>query len=44
MVPNDIEINEFLEMFKDKLPNPQHQPRMFQYYWTVFKQLKKGKK
>ena len=36
----DEQIHELIEMFGDKLPNPTHNPRQFQYYVLLYKHIK----
>jgi len=31
------QIQEFLDMFGDQLPDPKHYPRQFQYYVLLYK-------
>jgi len=33
-------IEEFLEMYGDKLPNPEHCPKEFEYYVRIYKYYK----
>jgi hypothetical protein len=37
-VPSDKEIQEFLDFWKDRveLPNPEHHPKCFKYYWKLW--------
>lgn len=34
------QIEEFLEMYGDRLPNPEHQPKIFEYYVRLYKHIK----
>lgn len=34
------QFNEFLEMFGDKLPNPDMYPQIFKFYIKMFKHVK----
>ena len=36
----DEQIKEMVEMFGDKLPNPKHSPRQFEYYVLLYKHTK----
>lgn len=37
---DDKEIQEFLEMYGNKLPNPEHCPKEFAYYVKLYKHIK----
>lgn len=34
------QIQEFLDMFGDRLPDPKHHPRQFQFYVLLYKHIK----
>ena len=35
--------DEMVEMYGDKLPNPEHEPRQFQYYIKLYKNINVAK-
>ena len=37
---NEDAIKEFLEMYGDRLPDPEHCPREFEYYVKLYKFIK----
>ena len=37
---NEDAIKEFLEMYGDRLPDPEHCPREFEYYVRLYKYCK----
>jgi len=40
-IPGDNQLNGFIEMFGDVLPDPKHEPIKFLYYWRLYL-LKEG--
>lgn len=36
MKVTDTQIQEFLDMFGDDLPNYEHEPRKFIHYWNIY--------
>ena len=36
----DEQIEEFLKMYGDRLPNPEHCPKEFEYYVKLYKYVK----
>lgn len=39
MKVSDTQIQEFIDMFGDSLPNYEHEPRKFLYYWQLYLQV-----